>query len=299
MDELALDQVGLLEQVSLFRWALCAAFACGLVLPLVGVQLLLRKTSFQAIALPQFASVGMVAGYLVLPWWIDRFGMGGLSVDQALNDPHAGTNWHLAWAAGAVFLGSWLLVLAARRGPAGLEPVRVAAAFALASALSYILGRLSPVGRGHVDDLLAGELLGVGVHEFETIGVGLLLVLLAFSWTRNDLLACAFDPEGARVLGKRVQRWELVHQALVGLSVSLSTLIVGPVLTFGLLVRPALAARPWARSMRGYWFLASAAGLAAVALGSFASFEFDLPLGPAITAAGALLLVPRGWRKLD
>jgi zinc transport system permease protein len=269
------------------------------VLPLVGVQLLLRKTSFQAIALPQFASVGMVAGYLVLPWWIEHFGLGGLSVDQALNDPHAGTNWHLAWAAGAVFLGSWLLVVAARRGPAGLEPVRVAAAFALASALSYILGRLSPVGRGHVDDLLAGELLGVGVHEFETIGVGLFVVLLAFLWTRNDLLACAFDPEGARVLGKRVQRWELVHQALVGLSVSLATLVVGPVLTFGLLVLPALAARPWARSMRGHWMLASAAGLVAVLGGTWASFQFDLPLGPAITVSGALLLVPRGWRKLD
>ncbi|MEY2746370.1 MAG: High-affinity zinc uptake system rane protein ZnuB [Planctomycetota bacterium] len=299
MDGLAIDDVGLWEQVSLFRWALLAAFACGLVLPLVGVQLLLRKTSFQAIALPQFASVGMIAGYIALPWWIDTFGLGGLSVEQALNDPHAGTNWHLAWAAGAVFLGSWLLFLAARRGPAGLEPVRVAAAFALASALSYILGRLSPVGRGHVDDLLAGELLGVGVHEFETIGVGLLVVLLSFLWTRNDLLACAFDPEGARVLGKRVQRWELLHQGLVGLSVSLSTLVVGPVLTFGLLVLPALAARPWARSMRAYWMLASGAGVAAVAAGSLASLGFDLPLGPAITAAAALLLAPRGWRKLD
>jgi zinc transport system permease protein len=299
MEPAAMEQIGLVEQISLFRWALLAALFCGLVLPLVGVQLLLRKTSFQAIALPQFASVGMVAGYLVLPWWIEHFGLGGLSVDQALNDPHAGTNWHLAWAAGAVFLGSWLLVVAARRGPAGLEPVRVAAAFALASALSYILGRLSPVGRGHVDDLLAGELLGVGVHEFETIGVGLFVVLLAFLWTRNDLLACAFDPEGARVLGKRVQRWELVHQALVGLSVSLATLVVGPVLTFGLLVLPALAARPWARSMRGHWMLASAAGLVAVLGGTWASFQFDLPLGPAITVSGALLLVPRGWRKLD
>jgi zinc transport system permease protein len=299
MEPAAMEQIGLVEQISLFRWALLAALFCGLVLPLVGVQLLLRKTSFQAIALPQFASVGMVAGYLVLPWWIEHFGLGWLSVDQALNDPHAGTNWHLAWAAGAVFLGSWLLVVAARRGPAGLEPVRVAAAFALASALSYILGRLSPVGRGHVDDLLAGELLGVGVHEFETIGVGLFVVLLAFLWTRNDLLACAFDPEGARVLGKRVQRWELVHQALVGLSVSLATLVVGPVLTFGLLVLPALAARPWARSMRGHWMLASAAGLVAVLGGTWASFQFDLPLGPAITVSGALLLVPRGWRKLD
>jgi ABC-type Mn2+/Zn2+ transport system permease subunit len=45
--------------------------------------------------------------------------------------------------------------------------------------------------------------------------------------------------------------------------------------------------------------LASAAGLVAVLGGTWASFQFDLPLGPAITVSGALLLVPRGWRKLD
>ena len=75
---------GWLDRLDLFKWALLAAVSAGLVLPLIGTQLLLRRTSFQAIALPQFASVGMIAGYAVLPWWIETFGLGGLTVDEAL-----------------------------------------------------------------------------------------------------------------------------------------------------------------------------------------------------------------------
>lgn len=287
-----MDDIAWLDRLGLFQWALFAAVCAGLVLPLVGVQLLLRRTSFQAIVLPQFASVGMIAGYLVLPWWIDTFGLGGLSLDEALSDPHAGTNWHLAWAAAAVFAGLVALVRAARNGHPSLEPVRVAAAFAIASALSYVLGRMSPVGRGHVDELLLGELLGTGLHEFETIAAGMLVVALAFLWIRNDLLACAFDPEGARVLGKPVARWELAHQALVGTAVSIATLVVGPVLVFGLLVLPPLAARPFARSMDRFLALSSAFGVAAVVAGAELAFAFDLPLAPSMTAAAALLLLP-------
>ena len=287
-----MDDIGWLDRLALFQWALLAALCAGLVLPLVGAQLLLRRTTFQAIALPQFASVGMIAGYLVLPWWIDTFGLGGLTVDQALSDPHAGTNWHLLWAAAAVFGGLLLLVRAARHGHASLEPVRVAAGFAVASALSYVLGRLSPVGRGHVDDLLLGELLGVGVHEFETVAAGLFAVALVFLWVRHDLLACTFDPEGARVLGKPVARWELAHQALVGVAVSIGTLVVGPVLVFGMLVLPPLAARPFARSMDRFHALSAAFGVAAVLLGAELSFALDLPLAPSMTAAAALLLLP-------
>lgn len=292
-----MDDFGWLDRLDLFKWALLAALSAGLVLPLIGTQLLLRRTSFQAIALPQFASVGMIAGYAVLPWWIKTFGLGGLTVDEALEDPHAGTNWHLAWAALAVFMGLYGLVRAGRRGQPSLEPVRVAAAFAVASALSYVLGRLSPVGRGHVDELLLGELLGVGVHEFETIAVGLFVVAAVFAWTRHDLLACAFDPEGAQVLGKPVRRWEVCHQALVGVAVSIATLVVGPVLVFGLLVLPPMAARPWAHSMDRFYGLSAALGLLAVLLGTVASFELDLPLAPAMVAAAALFVVPLAFVK--
>lgn len=280
------------ERIDLFRWAILAALCAGLVAPLVGGFLLVRRTSFYGITLPQFATAGVVFGFVLLPWWIEHVGLGDLDAETALSDSHAAMNWHLAWAAVFTFGGLAGLALAGRRGGGAGEIARVAAAFAIANAATYLLGRASPIGRSLVDELFEGEILGVGVHEFETLAASYLLVSLAIVLFRRDLELVAFDRESARVLGKRVLAWELVLVALVGVTVAAGTMFLGPTLLFGLLVLPPLAARALARSMLSFHLLSVALGTVAVAIGVVLSFELDLPLGAAIAGSAALLLVP-------
>jgi ABC-type Mn2+/Zn2+ transport system permease subunit len=279
------------ERIDLFRYALIAALAAGLACPLVGALLWLRRTSFYGITLPQFSAAGVVLGYVVLPWWIATVGLGGLTLVEALVEPHAVMNYLLAWAGGACLAGLAALVWLGRGGR-GSEIGRVAAAFALANAATYVFGRLSPVGQTHVEELLHGEVLGVGPHECETI-VGVLgLVLLLLAVFRRDLVLVGFDRDFARVLGRRVIAFEVLLHVLVTLTVAVGTIIVGPTLLFGLLVLPPLAARPFARSMRGFLLFGMLAGVMAVLLGVALSFEADLPLGAAVVAGGALTLLP-------
>jgi ABC-type Mn2+/Zn2+ transport system permease subunit len=278
------------ERLSLFRWALLAALLAGAVYPVLGTFLHVRRTSFYGIALPQFATAGMVAGFAALPWWIEHIGLGGLDLAAATSDSHAAMNYHLAWASLSTFGGLLLLLWLGRRG--GSEVGRVAAAFAIASAAVVLFGRISPVGKGFVDELLGGELLGVGVHEFETLAVVLGLGALAFALFGRDFLVVSYDRETALVLGKRVLLLEGLLTAVTGLLVSVGAMILGPIPLFGLLVLPPIAARAWAGSMAGYLRLSVAFGLIAVLLGVLASFEFDLPMGAAIAAAAALVHVP-------
>ena len=278
------------ERFALFRWALLAALLAGAVYPLLGTFLHVRRTSFYGIALPQFATAGMVAGFAVLPWWIEHIGLGELDLAAATSDSHAAMNYHLAWASIATFGGLSVLLWLGRRG--GSEVGRVAAAFALASAAVVLFGRISPVGKGFVDELLAGELLGVGVHEFETLAVVLGLGALLFVVFWRDLLLVSYDRETAQVLGKRVLVFEGLLAAIAGLLVSVGAMILGPIPLFGLLVFPALAARAWASSMAGYLRLAVGFGVGAAIVGVVASFELDLPMGAAIAASAALLHLP-------
>ena len=288
MDELLEVPWG--ERLSLFRWALLAALLAGAVYPVLGTFLHVRRTSFYGIALPQFATAGMVAGFAALPWWIEHIGLGGLDLAAATSDSHAAMNYHLAWASLSTFGGLLLLLWLGRRG--GSEVGRVAAAFAIASAAVVLFGRISPVGKGFVDELLGGELLGVGVHEFETLAVVLGLGALAFALYGRDFLVESYDRETALVLGKRVLLLEGLLTAVTGLLVSVGAMILGPIPLFGLLVLPPIAARAWAGSMAGYLRLSVAFGLIAVLLGVLASFEFDLPMGAAIAAAAALAHLP-------
>lgn len=278
------------DRLDLFGFALLAALAAGLVCPLLGAFLHVRRTSFYGITLPQFASAGVVAGFVLLPWWIARVGLGGLPLEQALGDAHAAMNYHLVWASVFTFGGLVALVLLGRRG--GSEVGRVAAAFALANAATYIFGGMSPIGRSFVEELLQGEIIGVGPHELETLGVAYLVVLLALVAFRHDFLLVSFDREFALVGGRPVLLIETGLNALTGLAVAVGTLILGPTLLFGLLVIPPLAARAWARSMHGFLLLSQLLGVAAVIGGTVISFELDLPLGAAMVGAAGITLLP-------
>lgn len=292
-----MDEIPWLDRLDLFRWPLLSALVAGLVLPAIGSFLLVRRTSFHGIVLPQFAAAGVVFAYAILGWWIETIGLGGLTVDDALHDPHAASTFGLAW--GAVFTagGILLLVISGRGG--GSETARAAAGFAAASAAVLVLGRLSPLGRGPVDELLQGEVLGVGVHDFEVIAGALAAAGMLLLWFGRDILLTSYDRETAIVLGKRATAIEALFQGIVGLAVAAGTLTLGPILVFGLLVVPPLAARPWARSMSGFVWLSIACGVAAALLGEAASLQWDLPLGPSVVLAATALLgaVPFARRR--
>ena len=280
------------DRISLFRYALLSAGLAGLVCPLVGNLLYLRRTSFYGIALPQFAAAGTVLGFVLLPVWLRLFGAEDSGLDSVLADPHAATSYHLAWASVVTLAGLAILTALGRRG--GSEVGRIAVAFAGATSATYVLGRYSPVGKTFVDELLQGEVLGIGPHEFEFLAGVLALVcacLIAFS---RGLHLASFDREFARSIGVPVARLELLLSLLTGLTVAVSTITIGPTLLFGLLVVPPVAARRWCTSLRSMQLLAPLFGVLAVCVGTVAAFEFDLPLAAAIVACSVLLLVP-GW----
>ena len=120
-------------------------------------------------------------------------------------------------------------------------------------------------------------------------------------WWHQDLLLASADPEMAQVLGRPLRRIELMFVIVAGMSVSVGTMSVGPMMLFGLLVLPPMGARPFARSMRGLlWKSAGLGGLGSL-LGLVAAFRIDLPPAPCVVAASAVCAVPgwlaAGWRS--
>lgn len=278
------------ERLHLFAWPLFAAGIAGVVCPLLGVFLFLRRASFQGVALPQFATAGMVLGYLCLPWWIENLGAGADALPTLHEHPHDLVGYQIAWAALGTAIGLAALVSAARRR--GSEPARIAAAFAIAIACTYLIGSDSPFGKEHVEELVRGEILFLGSGEVTVIGVVLGLAAAALLWLRRPLLLASFDPESARVLGLSTTKYEVVLALITGAVVVVGTMTLGPTVLFGLLTLPPLVARRYAKSMGSFLAIASIAGVLSVIGGVVASFELDLPLGPAIVGAAAALLVP-------
>ena len=85
----------------------------------------------------------------------------------------------------------------------------------------------------------------------------LALVLAILGLFRKEVLLVSYDRVFAITLGKRVVLWDVLLYLLIGLTVSMAVLSVGPLIAFGFLLIPALTAQMFARDMRQLTIFAS------------------------------------------
>ena len=75
--------------------------------------------------------------------------------------------------------------------------------------------------------------------------------------------------------------------------------MAGPLLVFGFMVLPPLAARPFARGIASFFTLSSLIGLFTAIFGFYLSIILDLPLGPTdVALACALLFLSHALKRL-
>ena len=267
----------------LLRNSVYTSVLVGFCCPLVGVFLVLRRLVFMGVALPQISSMG-VAIALSLPLWL------GYLTAHGSQSGHA-----LAFAGSMVFSITAILLLAflERRGQ-GLPEGRIGVAYVVSSALSILLLATNPYGEIGWLDLLKGEVITVSDFDLMVTGIALTLVLAALALFHKEILLVSFDRAMAITLGKNVVFWDVLLYLLIGLTVSIAVLSVGPLIAFGFLLIPALTAHLFAHNMRQFMTIASLIGGAAAFLGFWISYQWDLPVGPTdVVLLGALYAA--GW----
>jgi hypothetical protein len=113
------------------------------------------------------------------------------------------------------------------------------------------------------------------------------LVALLF---RREFLLTSFDRDLAFLLKGRQVVWDVLLYMLAGVIIAFGVIMAGPLLIFGFLVLPALAAKPLAQRMSSFLWLSSGLGLVMAFAGFYSSVRLDLPLGPTDVALGCLLI---------
>jgi ABC-type Mn2+/Zn2+ transport system permease subunit len=268
----------------LLRNSVYTSVLVGFACPLVGVFLVMRRLVFMGVALPQISSTG-VAVALSLPLWL-----GFNLTEHGSHSAHA-----LAFVGSITFSLTAILVLAVleRRGR-GQPEGRLGTAYVVAGALSILLLAKNPYGEIGWLNLLKGEVITISNFDLALTAAALGLVLAVLGLFHKELLLVSFDRAMAITLGKNVVFWDVLLYILIGLTVSMAVLSVGPLIAFGFLLIPALTAHLFARNMRQFTVLASLVGGAAAFLGFWIAYRFDLPVGPTdVALLGVLYGV--GW----
>jgi zinc/manganese transport system permease protein len=254
------------------RRALAGCMALSVAAPPLGVFLVLRRMSLMSDVLQHGVLPGIALGAAA----------GGLSV------------W--AMGAGGVLAGLAVALLAgwfARRTGlgedsqlAGLYLVALAAGVALVSAQRGV----------DLTHLLFGSVLAVdNTALFAMAGAATLtLPVLAMIW--RPLVLDSLDPGFPTAAGGL---WHGCFLALVVISVVSGFEALGTLMSVGLMMLPAIAARHWSGSLAGQVSVSVGLAIAASVVGLLISFNVEIPAGPAIvlTAGGfwivSLLAGPR------
>jgi zinc transport system permease protein len=195
----------------------------------------------------------------------------------------------------SVFLGAMAMALLMALAVTGLSGRGYAVDTLLGvlahSALAFGLVAVSFLSGVRIDLMayLFGDILAVGKSDLALIWGGAALVLALLTWRWSGLLTATLNPDLAHASGIDPRREQLVLTLALAVVVAVAIKVVGVLLIAALLIIPAAAARPFARTPEGMAVIAAIVGALSVLGGLQASLMFDTPTGPSIVCIAALI----------
>ena len=199
-----------------------------------------------------------------------------------------GLSLPVTWGVLAVAVAMALTIAALSDGRQGMDTVLGVLAHS-ALALGLMAVAFLPGARLDLESYLFGDILSVSKWDLGVIWGGVLLVGGLLAWRWQALLTATVNPDLAWASGLNPDREKRLLTLALALVVAVSIKVVGALLITALLIIPAAAARPFARTPEG---MAAVAGLmaAVAALGGLElAYLLDTPAGPAIVAVAAAL----------
>ena len=237
-------------------YALVAGIGVAVVMGATGVFVVWRRMAYFGDTLAHSALLGVAIGFLA-----------GINVNIAIGMVYLRSQRQLAE-------DTLLGILAHSSLALGLVSVSFVSALRI-DLMTYLFGDILAVTPADIAWVYGGGTVALGV----------------LAWLWKDLVAITVHEDLARTEGVNVLRTQIAFMTLFALVIAMAMKIVGILLVTALLIIPAAAARRFSRTPEQMAELAAVAGAMAVALGLQGSLLWDLPSGPAIVVAAALIYV--------
>ena len=276
--------------IDLLLWPLVAGVVLTVIHAWFGLHVLARGVVFVDLSLAQVAALGLTIAILA-----------GHGVQS-----EAGYWYALAFAFG----GAVLFAVVRRHERSIQQEAVIGIVYAVSASLGVIALDRAPQGTEHIKQLLIGSILTVTPQEVATLAALYALIGFVHLAFRHALVETSFEPQQAAARGRRVFLWDVVFYGSFALVVTSSVRMAGVLLVFTYLIVPATLAGLFASDLRARLVLGWALGIALTTAGLYASWQWDLPTGPAIvtafgaaTAAVGLVVAatkisPRGFGKV-
>jgi zinc/manganese transport system permease protein len=251
--------------IELLLWPLIAGLVLTAIHAWFGLHVLARGVVFVDLSLAQVAALGLTVAILA-----------GHDVSS-----EAGYWYALAFA-----LGGAVLFAVTRAAEARIQQEAIIGiVYAVSASLGVLALDRAPQGAEHIKQLLIGSILTVSAQEVATIAALYAVIGLLHATFHRALIEVSFEPDRAAARGRRLLAWDIVFYGTFALVVTSSVRVAGVLLVFAYLIVPAALAGLLATGLAHRLVVAWLLGAALTAAGLHASWQWDLPTGPAIVSA--------------
>ena len=253
--------------------AFVTALLIGILCPVMGTYVVLRKLAFIGDGIAHASFAGIVIAYL------------------------RGANYYLGAAVVAV-ITALSIGFVHRRGRIALDTA-IGVLFTGAFALGIFLMSRQRTYAVDLQSFLFGDILSVNRNDVVTIIALGIAIAIVTALLYRPLLYTSFDPIVAQAGGMKTGIIEYVLLVLVALTIIISLQAVGIVLVAALLVTPAAAAFQLTQRFHVMMALAALIGAVCAVGGLYASYFLQSSSGATIVlCATVLFFAAFGWRQM-
>ncbi|KGF10732.1 High-affinity zinc uptake system membrane protein znuB [Urinicoccus massiliensis] len=259
-------------EFAFMRKALLAGLLLSIMIPMIGVVMVNRKTSMIGDALSHTALAGVGMG-LILGF-----------------DPLIGS-------AIICVIAAFLIELIRKRFPQ-YGDMATAVIMSTGLGIAAILSDFAPGGNSF-ESYLFGSISSVTNMDVINISLVFVAILCASIAGYSGLLAISIDPNLARLSGVKVKAMNAVFTFLSAITIALAVKIVGALMVTSLIVLPVATSLIVARSYKSAYLLTIGLGIVYMMVGIILSFYLDIKPGGAIVVNAVLgMLVFVLYRKV-
>ena len=248
-------------EFSFMRYALASVVFLALSAAPVGVFLVMRRMSLIGDALSHAVLPGAAIGYMIAGLSLPAMGLGGFIAGMLM-----------AFFAGIVSRFTELK-----------EDANFAAFYLTSLAIGVLLVSL---GNNSVEllHLLFGSVLAVDLDSLRLMGGVASCTIIALALMFRPLLLESIDPLFLRSVNGRGGLWHVVFLILVVMNLVAGFQALGTLMSVGLMMLPAIAARLWVKSIGALMLVSAVSALLCGYAGLLLSYHHpaNLPSGPTI-----------------
>lgn len=261
--------------------AFLSGMIIGIIAPLLGLFIVVRRLALIADALSHVALAG-IAGSLYISQQVLFF--------AALNPVYLGI--------GTAVAGS-LLIERLRGMYKNYEELAIPIILSAGIGFGAIFISLSKGFGADLIGYLFGSVSAVSRQDLLIVVIIAIIVIGFIRFLYKELFVLSFDAEYSKVSGVNAKYIQMAFMVITALVIGASMRVVGILLVSSLMTVPVAASIQIAKSFKGAMIYAITFGELSVIIGLVAAFYLDIaPGGTIVITSIVILLIVLGWKKL-